>query len=406
MFCEICKTKVHSLKNHIKEKHLDLFKDKTIDEINKTYYDTYVDQSQHICPICNKESKFNYKQFLGHYNMCCESLSCVRKYQFNVAKEKWEAEHPCHNYSEKLEEKNKRGAATIKKNLQAKYGEHITNISQLQSTKDKVKQTNIERYGDWYGKTEQYREQVKQNALEKYGVDSINKTEEKRNKYKQTCIEKYGTDNYFGSVENREHIKEIVQEKYEVDNVIQLKEVQDKISETKRRNGTFSMSLLEETFYNQLVKIFGEADIIRQYQDDRYFNYKTHQRMYCDFYIKSKDLFIELQGSNDHGYKPFYVIDEENIDSLECIHKDTRVGITGEYFLDNDIIKRSLAKYHKLNYIEVFFKRRNYVTSGSVKFIINNYIPGEDNVFIEPLKKQYNNVNTLYYDIENIDIIL
>ena len=48
-----------------------------------------------------------------------------------------------------------------------------------------------------------------------------------------------------------------------------------------------------------LLIIFEKDDIIRQYYDkDRYpFN--------CDFYIKSKDLFIEYQGHPSHGYCPF-----------------------------------------------------------------------------------------------------
>lgn len=60
--------------------------------------------------------------------------------------------------------------------------------------------------------------------------------------------------------------------------------------ETKRRNNSFNTSSDEEVYYNYLLQHFEETDILRQYRDERYpFN--------CDFYIKSLDLFIEIQAN-------------------------------------------------------------------------------------------------------------
>ena len=398
MFCKICNKKCQSLKNHIIEYHIDLYINKSIDEINKLYYDTYLDSSSHVCPICGNESKFDYRYFPGKYNLCCPSLSCVRKYQFNTAKEKWEMEHPGHSYSEFLNEKGKRGAQTIKKNLQEKYGEHIINVSQLQSTKDKVKQTCIERYGDYYVKTNYYKEQVKQNAIERYGVDSVNKVPEKINKYKQTCIKNYGTDNYFGSKENWEHIKEIVQEKYGVDNVIKLAEIQDKITETKKKNGTYNKSLLEDLCYKIFCDKFGIDNIIRQYKDNRYINPNNNHKFNCDFYIKSLDLFIEIQGSNAHGEHPYYIDIKLNQSSIDNINSDKRPSISLKDFTYRDIIKRSIAKYNKLNYIEIFFKKQSYYTKNNIEFILNNYENNTVNVFVY-IKSNIEKINDslIYY---------
>ncbi len=57
---------------------------------------------------------------------------------------------------------------------------------------------------------------------------------------------------------------------------------------TKKANGTMNSSKPEELFYKELCEIYGEADVVHGYSiDPRYpFN--------CDFYIKSQDLFIEL----------------------------------------------------------------------------------------------------------------
>ena len=403
MICKICNKKCYSLKQHIQQEHYDLYHNKSIDEINKLYFDSYIDTGKHICPICGNESKFNYKYFPGSYNTCCSSLSCVRKYQFNNAKDKWEAEHPGHSYSEHLNEKGKRGAATIKKNLQAKYVEHITNVSQLQYTKDKVKQTFIEKYGGYYTQTDEYKQRVKELSIEKYGVDSPNKFQSKIDKYKQTCLEKYGTDNYFGSKENREHIKEIVMEKYGVDNVIKLASVQDKIAETKKKNGTATKSKIEDKVYKILVSMFGKKDVKTQYRSDRYKNPLNGYKFKCDFYIRSKDLFIEIQGSNAHGYEPYSTLDI-NDRSLYNIKMDRRPSISPRNFAYMDILKRSVAIHNKLNYIEIFYKRENHYTEETIQYILNNYNPGTNNVFVTPYKK-FDSSHIYYYNITYTETI-
>ena len=68
--------------------------------------------------------------------------------------------------------------------------------------------------------------------------------------------------------------------------------------ETKRKNGTFHVSLPEKEFYEILVTEYGEEDIVTQYKDERY-------PFCCDFYVKSLDLFIELNLHPTHGTHPF-----------------------------------------------------------------------------------------------------
>lgn len=50
--------------------------------------------------------------------------------------------------------------------------------------------------------------------------------------------------------------------------------------------------------YTLLCNIFNVDDIIRQYSDNRY-------PFCCDFYLKSLDLFIELNFHWTHGGHPF-----------------------------------------------------------------------------------------------------
>lgn len=72
-----------------------------------------------------------------------------------------------------------------------KYG--VENAFQIPEIKEKIKQTNIEKYGFPYSKmSEKVKETERYNNLEKYGFESILQIPEIREKIKQTNIEKYG----------------------------------------------------------------------------------------------------------------------------------------------------------------------------------------------------------------------
>jgi len=159
------------------------------------------------------------------------------------------------------------------KSVQAKYGEDITNPAQLQSVKDKMVQT----------------------VNSRYGVDYLMQNEEIKKKAWQTCIDKYGSKCYLGSKE--------CHEKYITKDTI------EKIIATKRKNHTFNSSKPEEEYYASLCEVYGSADIERNYNKDIRYPFS------CDFYIKSLDLFIELNFHWTHGGMPY------NEEDLDCKKK-------------------------------------------------------------------------------------
>ena len=80
--------------------------------------------------------------------------------------------------------------------------------------------------------------------------------------------------------------------------------------ETKKKNNSFSVSKPEEEYYQYLLTIYEKDDIIRQYRSELYpFN--------CDFYIKSENLYIELNYSWTHGNHPFNKDNQEDQQLLE-----------------------------------------------------------------------------------------
>lgn len=210
--------------------------------------------------------------------------------------------------------------------------------------------------------------------------DVHNWSDEQRKKTVDTCIRRYGAERYLDSKEGKEKIAEIksapefrskmrsiissdkVQEKtkqtslirYGVESPMQTKEVQNKIYQTKKKNHTVNSSKSEIRMYDMLVSRFGKDDVVHQYkQDERY-------PFVCDFYIKSLDLFIELNAHWSHGKHWF----GENInDQLTLNEWQSKVYVDGSAYYQaaietwtfRDAKKRRTAIENNLNYV-VFWK--------------------------------------------------
>lgn len=149
---------------------------------------------------------------------------------------------------------------------------------------------------------------------------------------------------YLRPIEEREEINKSRKTKPE-----NLKLAIEKSKITKMANKSGKQSKSEDSFYKMLLIIFEKDDIIRQYYDkDRYpFN--------CDFYIKSKDLFIEYQGHPSHGYCPF---NRNNKDHINYLSKQTLDMTTWTH---RDVLKLDYAKKSNINLLLVYPRHDNYL---------------------------------------------
>lgn len=123
--------------------------------------------------------------------------------------------------------------------------------------------------------------------------------------------------------------------------------------ETKKRNNSFNTSSPEDNYYYYLCEKYSKEDVIRQYKDDRY-------PYSCDFYIKSKDLFIELNLTWTHNDHPF---DKNNAQDLKILERWKKKAETSDYYknavyvwTDLDIRKQKTARENKLNYKTIYLK--------------------------------------------------
>ena len=194
-----------------------------------------------------------------------------------------------------------------------------------------IKETKLIRYGDqnWNNS-----EKATATCKQKYGGNGIRGD---RDKAKRTMLERYGVEYYTASAELNE--------------MRNNEEIQTKIQITKRNNHTFNTSKSEEDYYKYLCNLYGKSDIVRQYKDlVRYpFN--------CDFYIKSKDLFIELNLFPTHGKEPFDLNNKEHLEYLERCKISPANWVEEQLPLiwaGTDVLKYQMAQQNSLNYLRFY----------------------------------------------------
>ena len=379
MVCQICGKEVANLgmSKHLKTHDLDV----------RAYYDLYLKKSDEgICKVCSKPTRFvsvttGYKTYCS--TKCGMSDPIVRQ---------------------KVSEKTKQATDKIKERNLEKYGVEWT--TQLDSTKEKFKKTMISRYGvDSAMKSDQIREKHKQSMKNNLGVEYAVQSSDIQSKIKQTNIERYGvvcplqqdlvkekaiknawskksrdkreqtcTDRYGVShnlkreeVQAKAHTPEInakrlkstrqtILEKYNVTCGYLLPEVREKAlknahspeAELKRIETMKNHISNAEKLFIELANLHG-LEIEMQHYDDKY-------PYLCDFYVKSLDLYIEVNAFWTHGGHWFDKNSQIDIDILnKWKSKKSKFYDNAIYtWTDLDVRKRSIAKENNLNYITLW----------------------------------------------------
>jgi hypothetical protein len=135
------------------------------------------------CDMCGKIKHMPYREYvecLKSYNIYyCKPCSHVKEQ--NTCLERYGVKFPL---KDNVDIRQKSENTMIER-----YG--VKNIFELKSTQDKIKQTNLEKYGFEYAAFNiQIQEKTKQTCLKKYGVDNILKCKNVQEKIKNTLISK------------------------------------------------------------------------------------------------------------------------------------------------------------------------------------------------------------------------
>lgn len=230
------------------------------------------------CKFCGKQLQWTPKK--GYQTYCSKKCQCAdiqdKLVQGTIAK---------YGISCIFQDRDK-----IKQSILDKYG--VDNVMKLDYFKEKSKETCRKRFGvDYPSQSQQILNNTKQKFIEKYGVDNPAKSDAIKRKIKNTCIKKYGD-----YACNLDYVKDLAHSDL----------ANKKRYATMKENNTFNSSKPENQVYEELCNIYGQNDVIRQYKSNAY-------PWNCDFYIRSKDLYIECNFHWTHGDHLFNPNDKNDI---------------------------------------------------------------------------------------------
>lgn len=224
-----------------------------------------------------------------------------------------------------------------------RYG--ADNPMQVSDVQQRHRKTCQKRFGaDSPLGSSEVREKIEETNQQRYGAVSPLGNADIRAKGRQTMMVTYGVVNPMQDDEIKQQQQMALARRYGVSNPMQLEEVREKVAERKREAGTFNSSEAEEVLFGALVTAFGDGDVVRQYRCDEY-------PCACDFYIPSRQLFIELNAFWTHGGHWFNPeVDQTTIDEWH--------GVGNTYYENAiytweglDVWKRDLARKAQLNYV-------------------------------------------------------
>lgn len=186
-------------------------------------------------------------------------------------------------------------------------------------------------------------------------------------KLEKTCLERYGSNNVLGNFEIRKRAKETM-----------IKRHQENYYNRPHSEITTWSSKGEQHIFKILKELY--PDSLQFYRDKRYSNPRNGYCWECDFYIPSKDIFIEYQGFRSHGLHPYNKYNIDDCNKLTEMKNKLKLNISDgvrriiesdiNVWTKHDVFKRTIAKINNLKYIEIFERNLNKLTKQYIENLI------------------------------------
>ena len=263
-----------------------------------------------VCIICGKPVKYTS----GHY-----AKFCSKECQYSDLGKKITKEIKIKSNLEKYGVKHTSQLKEVTDKRTKSRADHVNEIQQH------VRESLYKKYGAYdVMHIPHILQKIKNTNLKKFGVEFPLQQLKKENseiyqKISQTCINKFDVDSPLKNKEVREKIKQTNIQKYGVDNPLKNKEIWKKSQDNRQIS---SKSKLENNFLNYLKLKYEPDDIITQYKSKEY-------PYYCDFYIKSINLYIEIQGHWTHNDHPF---DINNLNDQQIMNIWRTKSLSDKYY--------------------------------------------------------------------------
>lgn len=385
--CQICQkpyARLSHLSTHVHQVHHHTYQE---------YYDLYLKlENEGLCKICGKVTEFYKGKYAQYCSRTCQNNDPVTKIKNSEAVKAAKQQFT----PEQIEESNRKRQQTC---LEV-YG--TNNVSQLDETKEKVKQSFHDHYGDWYVNTDE----CKKAFVDKYGVDNALQSPEILDRVHQTCIERYGSATPAKNEEvkakishtktNQTYAKFLkfanIQPLFDIDTYTGRKHHQmypwkctkcQHIFEYKYQNGLIPIcpqcypprKQTEYQIYEFLQSIYTET-IVR--------NNRTTLKTELDFYFPFKKLAIEFNGLYWHSEisgqkdKQYHLTKTQlaNAQDIQLIHI-----FEDEWIFKNKIVKNRIKHLLGLNKRKIYARKCNIkeIDTPIKNAFLNKYhIQGED----------------------------
>lgn len=268
------------------------------------------------CQFCSKNAKF-YRIFDPYYKTCGSKM-CNDKNKFRGA----------------LESFKKKNGIT---------GE-ISNISQTKNWNEKIKESNLEKYGvEWQTQSQNFKDKAKETCLEKYGEEHHLRNSKILDKQKSTNIERYGISSQLKSQEIKENG---MKDKYGVRNPMQHENFFNKTY--KRKPFTLPSGKIvllqgyEHVCIHNLLKKYKEKEIFCLTKEISILTGKimydnNSHRYYPDIFIPKENLIIEIKST--------YTMKKELEKNMKKKQACLDAGFDFEFWIcsDKEIIEKQIT---------------------------------------------------------------
>jgi hypothetical protein len=285
------------------------------------------------------------------------NIEIEAKCQFcgNVKKIKYKLYYQRTQNHEEFACSRKCAAQRNKEVLKDKYG--VDNIAKVPEVKEKIKNTNLEKYGtEYYMSSEDSKLKRKKTSIEKYGVDNPMKSKIVQEKVKKTNIERYGVEYILSDPSFRSKIELTNTNKYGVDNPSKSEMIKEKIINTNQERYGYNSPLMNEEVKEKSIKTsmdnYGVDNPMKSKVVQEKVKKTNMDRYGVEYVTKNKDVIKKRKKNNLKKYgvehsnqgnehrKNFKICSEENYikylsDSTSLFKCDQNYDHTFEIKTDN-----------------------------------------------------------------------
>jgi hypothetical protein len=236
-----------------------------------------------------------------------------------------------------------------------RYRDYCSNKCTATYTQDKIKETNIKKYGvAHFSKTDEYNEKVKSTSLAKYGAAHYSKTDEFKNNVKQTNLDKFGVE-------------------YPAQSSAILARMQETTMNTYGVNNPMHSDIVKAKLANTNIQKYGVPNVLSSLAIRKKINTTVFDRYGVDHPRKIKSITEKASATLKQNHYSTYAY--EKIHDVDWLTEQNKNGKSISEIADMlNISSSNLCKYFHKHGIEIKKHFRSVMEKDISDYIISHNI--------------------------------